>query len=297
MILQRGGTVGVMATFPGRFSFVAEVAASIAPQLDRLVIYVNETLDGFPDLGHLPNVTVLDGRDHAGDLSANAKVYPLDLFEECQVFVLDDDFIFPSDYVARYRAILDLFDGGCCVTTHGSTFLPAVDWYYNRAEVFVSIRGCPRVQLACLAGSGTFAFDQRRLPCRAADFPDEVMVDLQFSLMARRAGLPIWVIDRPEGWLENIKTPGLWERFSTGNITHHTRVAREVDWSFEPFRRIAAEALDRLPDGIPARAFRARLDPDLQESLVSGRVPLSWTQGTPSFRFERDHLEILAQGG
>lgn len=289
----RNQTVGTMCTFPGRFGFVGDVIASAARQVDHLFVYVNETTEGFPDISALDNVTVLDGRDHAGDMSANGKIYPLDMMQDCLVFVFDDDFIFPPDYVSRYKALFDLFDNKCCVTTHGSILLPQTDWYYNRASVFLSIRHQRHMQMVNLCGSGTFAFHQSTLPCRTDDFLPDVMVDLQFSILARDAGLPIWCLPRREGWLTNIKSEGLWSVFSVGIITHHTDHARRHDWSFQTYRDIANRAMDGVDDAAGLAAFRASLDPDLRAGFQTGEVPMAWRPGLLRYTKELDFLNIL----
>lgn len=288
-----GGTVGCMATFPARFDLIAPSIASIAPQLDRLYIYVNETTEGFPDVTHLGNVTVIDGRDHAGDLSANGKIYPLSYISDALVFTLDDDFIFPPDYVARYRAVFDLFDNRCCVTTHGSVMAESLDWYYERNVVRVAQKGLPQAELISLAGSGTFAFHQKTLPCTPDDFLPRVMVDLAFSTLAQDAGLPIWCIARPEGWLQHIPSLGLWEEFREGRITHHTDEARKRDWSFAAFRPAAQRALATLDAKRAAGAVDFDIAPDHERAIREGGLPESWRATTVGTLKRQSYLTIL----
>lgn len=125
--VQTGIVADCMVTFPRRFGNKGQVIESIAPQLDRLHIYVNETSDGSPDVSCLANVVVMDGREHLGDLSANGKVFPLKFLCGSVVFRFEEDSIYPPEYVAANRAVLDRFGGRCAVTTHGSMLSPRVD--------------------------------------------------------------------------------------------------------------------------------------------------------------------------
>lgn len=282
--------VGSMATFPARFGIVAQTLASIAPQLDRLYLYVNDGFDDLPDLSHLPNVIAMDARDHAGDLSERGKIFPLKTVSDSIVFTLDDDFIYPPDYVRRNRDLLERMGGHCVVTTHGGIMPPRADWYYERTQVFVSHAALDAVQLCTIAGSGTFCFDQRSL---ALDFPallGETFVDIQISLVARAAGLPILVLPRPARWLSPFAVPGLWEEFVNLGLTPHTLAARRVDWSFGIHADLLRGAMQRA--GVTAEAIG--LDPELADCLRHGGVPSAWRQSPISYRQRAHYLQLLA---
>jgi hypothetical protein len=289
MFRVKNKTVGSMATFPGRFNILRDVVKSIAPQLDQLFIYVNTTTEGIPDFTDLPHVTVLDGREYAGDLSARGKIYPLKFMTDCVVFTLDDDFVYPHDYVSQNMYILNRFHGRCMTTTHGSIMPPKVDWYYERTGMMMSIRRTDHLQLCTLAGSGTACFDQRTLPLDLDDLLKETMVDLQMSIAARDAGLPIWVLPRPEGWLHNFKTDGLFQAFSQSGLTPHTYLARPEDWSFDIYARIARNAMERAE----VTAAEIGLDPELAVGLITGELPANWRQGRVGYEKRRDYLNFL----
>ena len=287
-----GAVVACMATYPGRYATLEPVVAALAPQVDRLFVYANETTDGLPDLSRLANVVVLDGREHAGNLSANGKVYPLRFLKGCLVLTVDDDFLYPPDYVRRIRRVLDAFGNRCCVTIHGSVLPPRLDWYYDRSKVFVSHRRLDGMQLINLAGSGTFAFHQSTLRCTAEDFLPEVMVDLRFSLLARERRLPIWSPPRPEGWLRLIHPEGLWQIMKR-SVTHHTLEARRHDWSFAVYREIANDALQAA--GLSPDDPDLRLDPELARSLVTGLPPTVWRVSAKNLAARTGHLYLLAE--
>lgn len=287
----RNQVIGCMATFPERFAILRRTIGSIAPQLDRLYLYVNGTTDGLPQLSDLGDIVILDGRDHAGDLSANGKVYPLKFASDCEVFGLDDDFIFPPDYVRKNLTLLRRFGGRCAATTHGSILPPTTDWYYERSHVFVSVQGLAALQICTLAGSGTFCFDQRHLVIDIDDLLKDVMVDLKLSLAARTAGLPIFVLPRPEGWLTAIRMDGLWERFSKDDLTPHTYLARTFDWSFERYRDLVLTAMNQAD----VTAQDIGLDENLAQCLKTGDVPTAWKVSSVSYRTRARYLDLLSR--
>ena len=205
---------------------------------------------------------------------------------------MDDDFLYPPDYVRRVRRVLDAFANRCCVAVHASVLAPGLDWYYDRSKVFVSHRRLDRMQLANLAGSGTFAFHQSTLRCAVEDFLPDVMVDLRFSLLAREQRLPIWCPARPEGWLELIHPEGLWQVMKR-SVTHHTLEARRHDWSFAFYRELANDALRAA--GLSPDDPALGLDPALARGLATGAPPLAWRVGAKNLAARTEHLRVLAE--
>lgn len=287
-----GAVVGCMATFPDRFPTLSRVINCIAPQLDHLYVYVNQSVVGLPTLRGHGNVTFLDGNDFAGDISANGKVYPLRYLSKCRVFLFDDDFIYPPDYVKKYMNIFDLFGGMCAITTHGGILPPQVDWYYERTHVFMSTREVKLLQLCSLAGSGTFAFDQRYLKPDPDEFLEKVWVDLKMSLLARSSGLPIWVVPRHRNWLKSLPMEGLWQKFSRLELTHHTVYAREVDWSFQNYAKIAMQAIQEA--GLQLKDLN--LDPELLICLKKNREPNIWRSNLLRMRKYSSYMDIVEAG-
>jgi len=282
--------VGSVATYPARFDRLHEMVASVAPQLDHLVIYVNGTTDGLPDMSDMANVHILDGRDYAGDLSARGKVYPLKFMHDCEVFTLDDDFVYPADYVARNLATLRQFQGACVVTTHGGILPVHVDWYYDRTAVLASVEAVDHLQICAVAGSGTLCFDQRHLALNLPDLLAETMVDLRISLAARGAGLPIFVLPRQAGWLQSFGLDGLWHDFKDAGLTPHTYVAREYNWGFDIYADIVRHAFAKAgitPD-------HAGLDPELTACLKSGDIPSIWRASVLTMRKRADYLGLFS---
>lgn len=279
-----------MATYPARHATLARVVASLAPQVDRLFIYANETTEGLPKLDNWANVIVLDSRWYEGNLSANGKVFPIRFLKNCVVFTVDDDFLYPPDYVSRYLNVLDFFHNQCCVTTHGSLFPERPRWYYERCHVFSGVQALNAAQLVTLAGSGTFAFHQAALSLRPDEFLGEIMVDLKLSLAAAERNLPIWCLARPKSWLRPITGEGLWEQYRK-RITHHTHEVRKYDWSFVRYREIALQALERSEH----RSGAFRIDAELEHALKTGVPPTAWRRSRVTYTRREQYLTLLEE--
>ena len=282
-----------MATFRARYGGLQEVIATLAPQVDALLIYANGPRDDFPNLAAWSNVQVTFAAEAAGDLSANGKIYPLDHLEQAYVFTVDDDIIYPPDYVDQLAGLLDALNRRCCVAVHASILAASATWYYERPHYFGGDEPLCHHQLAALAGSGTVAFHQSTLPLRFRDMPREVMVDLVLSLAAHRAGLPIIVPARPAGWLRFRSERGLLHSHRS-RLTHHTACARRADWSFAP-RAARLRAAFRRTFGrfssVDARCLG--FEPELVHALTTDEPPTVWAQSARVYERRRRFARLV----
>ena len=103
-----------LATYPPRISFLPRVVAAIAPQVDQLNVVLNR-YDAVPDfLADYANVRpILPGHD----TMATGKFYP-DVSAADLVFLVDDDVVYPDDFVARTVAEFEALDVPRAVAGH-----------------------------------------------------------------------------------------------------------------------------------------------------------------------------------
>jgi hypothetical protein len=92
--------VANLATYPPRAEFLPRVVASIAPQVDRLNVVLNE-YDTVPtSLAGIANVHAILPDEDTKDAG---KFYP-DISGADHVLLIDDDIVYPDDYVVRILA-------------------------------------------------------------------------------------------------------------------------------------------------------------------------------------------------
>jgi hypothetical protein len=231
-------TIGGMATIKSRLGTLKEVLDRIVPQLDVVYVYLNDHAEVPAFMAAYRNVVPVLGRDAAGDLNANGKMYFLDHEQAGVGFTMDDDILYPPDYVARYLAKMDLLEGRACITAHGSIVPDHASWYYERNWTYAMKHGEEQCHIVNLLGSGVSAFPLSMFSGGEYDFKKLVYVDLQLTLIALRAGLPILTIERPENWIRAKEYDGLWEKFGA-QITHHTTYLRGSEaWQSPRVREI-----------------------------------------------------------
>lgn len=112
--------VANLATYPLRRKNLERVVQKISPQVDRFNIVLNQYDEVPVELEKYPNVVPIIPED---DLKDVGKFYP-DVGEAKYVFLVDDDIVYPSDYVSatinRFETLpMQNYMGGY----HGSLYL------------------------------------------------------------------------------------------------------------------------------------------------------------------------------
>lgn len=224
-----------MATFPARHESAAIAITSLLPQVDRLYLYLNG-YDEVPSFARDDRIVAIVG---GRDLSANGKTVAFDYVSDGIILTVDDDFVYPPDYVGRLVEVLRRHHGHAVVCVHGSVFAPDARWYYERSTVYGAAKELDRCRIVTLAGSGTAAFDQSILRATSDYFCGEVAVDLRLSILARQRRIPVICVDRKADWLFPLRPDGgLWQEF-VSRLTHHTPIMRKNGpWTFRSYARL-----------------------------------------------------------
>lgn len=202
--IQAAPRIGAMATMPSRAKSFARVLPMVAPQVERLYLY----LDGFarvPDaVGAHRNVVPLLAQEH-GDLHAAGRFLPLRWLGRRSVYVVfDDDIVYPPVYVDAIVEGLASFAGRALVAYHGNVFRPPYRSYVRDRQCFHFAQPLAEHRPVHSVGAGVAAFDTARLSFDPADWPRVPVDDLRLSIEAKRRGLSRIVLAHAAGWLEAI---------------------------------------------------------------------------------------------
>lgn len=198
-----------MATYQARAHTRHKAIDSIKEQLDFLLVADNSNAD-------------IDQAD-------NAKFQMLDKIEQpCIMFLLDDDLIYPPDYVARTLAAINKY--GCIVSYHGRQLLGEGLNYYKGHRAFACLDEVNSDEMIDVAGTGVTAFKTSYFhPKGLADAKDLRMSDLVFSLEAAKQGKQIGVIAHPRGWIKHINNKEtIYETESRNGIRRQNEIADEI---------------------------------------------------------------------
>ncbi len=123
-IPKREKVTAYMATFPTRELIIAQAVESLLPQVDKLVIWVNDEME-LPQICYHEKVELYWGKDVLGFDIGCAGKFAFAFEWDGYIFTVDDDIIYPSDYVERSIAKIEEYERKCVLSWHGrQTSLP-----------------------------------------------------------------------------------------------------------------------------------------------------------------------------
>lgn len=197
-----------LATFPPRSDLLMQTVQTILPQVDLLCICLNEYSAIPAKLGDLDNVQAVIPD---GDLKDAGK-FAFPVAPDDMVFTIDDDILYPPDYVAQALAAFDRLDPGKDVVGHlGHALVMKKDIGRKGWRNFKFDRAVKEIFKVDILGTGTACQLGRNLPgledmASAAGF-----VDLRHARLHHLAGRSLWVLPHAEGAIHNNMTEALWE--------------------------------------------------------------------------------------
>lgn len=231
--------VANLATYPPRRENLLPVVKAIAPQVDRLNVVLNQFDACLPELEEIPGVVQIRPDTDTKDVG---KFYP-DVQEAEYVFLIDDDLVYPPDFVARtIREFKSLGEGKFFGGFHGSLYVrpgfslkPKRFWRwltYDERKVAGFRR---RVQVHEAVGK-PIVMDQiatNAAIIRGPDMPPyEFMADSQKFVDVRLArwnferGIVPVLLPRPAGWIGQVRFEDtIYRSFTCRDLPH---VAAEI---------------------------------------------------------------------
>lgn len=175
--------IGCVATFKGREKALERMIESISGQLDQLLIYDNE----------VSTVNLTDNGKFAGLLFEK---------EPCYYFTLDDDLIYPPDYIQKMVERID--ESGYIVTCHGRNLLGLNVDYYNGHKYFSCLGKVEYNGSIDVCGTGVTGFKTDYFnPFFVTFNKNQRMSDLIFSYFAKKNGKKIVMLPHDKGWIQD----------------------------------------------------------------------------------------------
>lgn len=230
-----------LATYPPRRSNLLRVVKSVSPQVDRLNVVLNQFSSPLRELQRFENVRQIIPDEDTKDAG---KFYP-DVSGADFVLLIDDDLIFPEDFVAQSVASLKALGPGYMGGYHGSV--------YERPRPAFSLRALRRW---LLYSAGRIADNRRILRfyeglehpvlvdqiatntaiMRGCDLPpfefmrdSQKFVDVRLARWCFEQGIRPVCLPRTSGWLGEVRfEETIYRGFTRRNPPH---VAKEI-WSY-----------------------------------------------------------------
>lgn len=212
MSRPRGATdvfAGV-ASIPAREQSLKKIVRRLLPQVSRMGVYLNG-YDRVPGFLRKPGIVVARSQDH-GDLRDNGKFFFLNRSEAPLYAAVDDDLLYPPDYVETLVEALDDSGELTAVGAHGALYpSPIVELFEPRILLHFS-DPLPYVMPVQLLGTGTLLFDQHRWQLDPSELGEPGMADVWFAAAAARRRARLFAIERTRDWI----VPILWDGRTAG---------------------------------------------------------------------------------
>ena len=187
-----------MATQPGREESLREALASLLEQVDTVHVYLN----GFREI---PKWLRMDSVEaHLGPTLGDAGKFLRSGMASDYCLTVDDDIIYPPDYVEAMIDHVERLGRRVCVGVHGAVFsrMPVSDYYEDRL-VHHYRESLGEDQAVHILGTGTLCWHTSTIDISLQDFRIPNMADVWFALKAQQTHVPLVCIPRDRHWLRD----------------------------------------------------------------------------------------------
>jgi len=227
LISNHETVIAGMATMESRIPILKKTIASIIDQVDVLEIYLNNFYQ-IPDFLKHPKIKIYQSQKELGDLGDAGKFYNAANIKGYH-FTIDDDIIYPPDYVKTLIHAIERNKKEYIITVHGRKFNHApVKSYYHSAEVQVScLRACSNDTIVDIPGTGVMAYHTDTINLSINDFKASNMGDIWVGKVAKEKNVKILAIKHNAGWLKdgnNVKVVESIYHQLAGNDSFQTEV-------------------------------------------------------------------------
>lgn len=231
-----GNIIAGMASIPNRRESLRKVVSSILDQVDELHVYLNG-YGSVPVFLQHKKITVYRSQDHDGDLGDAGKFYACEKAKDF-FLTIDDDLIYPPDYVATLINHIELYQRRCVVSVHGRILNDApIESYYKGGarKVYRCLKEMEGNRWVNIVGTGVLAYHVSTLQVKRSDFKAPNMADIWFSKLANDQQVPLLVIGHQKGWIEHHESI-VMENTIAYHHRHHgdelqTKIVNEVNWT------------------------------------------------------------------
>lgn len=196
-----------MSTIAWRETGLASAVASILPQVDRLNVFLQRYTETPAYLEHEKIQVLRDGlAPESAALGASAKFHWLwhGLVDDGYHFTVDDDIVYPSDYVSYCIGKIEEYGRRAIVGFHGAIYKPRMRHYFKDRQTWHFEHECDADRFVHILGTGTASFHTSTLKLTRADFAQGNSCDLYLGIACQKQHVPVVCLKRAGGYLKSL---------------------------------------------------------------------------------------------
>jgi hypothetical protein len=207
-----------VATIKGREEAFKDTVLSIINQVDKLIVYQNGYKEIFDFLNN-EKIEVYSSVDTGVDMGDAGKFYKLSDYANNYYLSIDDDLIYPTDYVSNIINNLKNYNNSVIITHHGRILnTNAVSYYKDSKLKFRCLDNVDGYQAIHFPGTGVMGFHTSKVRITFDYFKIANMCDIWVGLYARENNIPIIVAPHKTGWIKHS------DKFNLNNTIYSTSI-------------------------------------------------------------------------
>jgi glycosyltransferase involved in cell wall biosynthesis len=192
--------IASVASMPSRKDNLKITISSIITQVDKLFVFLNN-YDSIPEFLNHPNIIIAQSQDY-GDLADNGKFFFNENIKNCIHFTIDDDILYPKDYIQKMCIALQKYKYRAIVGVHGVMLSEPLKSFYSNRTVYNFTSSLTQDEFVNLLGTGTICYHTSTLNLNSKDFKTTKMTDLWVAIKAKNQKIPMVCVAREDGWLK-----------------------------------------------------------------------------------------------
>lgn len=191
-----------VATVLNRKLALKDVIKSILPQVDKLIVYQNGYSEVFDFLKD-DKIEVYSSINVGIDMGDGGKFYKVSEYNNAYYLSIDDDLLYPPDYVSNIITNIENYNRECIVTHHGRTLKPnAIDYYHDVSSSYRCLGNVSHNTFIQFGGTGVMGFHTSKVKFNFNYIKTPNMADIWVGLFAQENLIPIVVLKHRQNWIK-----------------------------------------------------------------------------------------------
>lgn len=235
-LIARENITASVSTVGWREKSLEVTVKSMLPQVDRLNVFLQK-YEQVPDFLDHPKITVAVGNDYPDALVLGdaAKFFWADRVEGYH-FILDDDIIYPSDYVSYCISKIEQYGRKAVVGFHGSIFKEKVSHYAKDRTVFSFTNANSIDRPVHMLGTGVLAYHTDTIKVNIRDFLIRNMADIWFAILGQKQKVPFIALQKAKNYIISVPGTGVEPQSIWGQSVNNYSVQVGLVNQYQPWQ-------------------------------------------------------------